>query len=125
MSAADLLLPNADEARVLTGEPDPERAATLLARRLSGLPPGGGNPTTDGGGGDASGADGAVWSDGARVVRVPAEAVDVVDTTGAGDAFAAGLLAARADGAAAGGGARRRVRAGGARGGADRGPSWL
>ena len=45
------------------------------------------------------GADGALWSDGERVLRAPAVAAEVVDTTGAGDAFAAGLLAARAAGA--------------------------
>ena len=45
------------------------------------------------------GAAGALWSDGERVIRAPAVAAESVDTTGAGDAFAAGLLAARADGA--------------------------
>ena len=47
------------------------------------------------------GADGALWTDGCRSVHrdaVPVEAV--VDSTGAGDAFAAGLLAARLEGAA-------------------------
>ena len=34
-----------------------------------------------------------------RTLEVPAEAVDAIDTTGAGDAFAAGLLAARVTGA--------------------------
>jgi ribokinase len=86
VSGADLLLPNADEARVLTGEADPERAARALAvgREIV----------------VTLGRHGALWTDGERVVRAPAEAVEVVDTTGAGDAFAAGLLAARADGAA-------------------------
>ena len=33
------------------------------------------------------------------MIHVPAEGVEVIDTTGAGDAFAAGLLTARLDGA--------------------------
>ena len=41
------------------------------------------------------GAGGARWGD----VHVPAEPVEVLDTTGAGDAFAAGLLGARLNGA--------------------------
>ncbi len=44
------------------------------------------------------GAAGATWSDGDRTVTVPAEPVDAVDTTGAGDAFAAGYLAAALEG---------------------------
>jgi sugar/nucleoside kinase (ribokinase family) len=38
------------------------------------------------------GAEGAVWASGAAVVHRPAQRADVVDTTGAGDAFAAGVL---------------------------------
>lgn len=46
------------------------------------------------------GADGAVAVDeDGTVHRVPAESVDVVDTNGAGDAFLAGVLDARLDGA--------------------------
>jgi sugar/nucleoside kinase (ribokinase family) len=46
------------------------------------------------------GAGGGMWSDGGEVVRVPAVSVDaVVDSTGAGDAFAAGLILARLQGA--------------------------
>jgi sugar/nucleoside kinase (ribokinase family) len=41
------------------------------------------------------GPQGARWGD----VHVPAEPVEVIDTTGAGDAFAAGLLGARLEGA--------------------------
>ena len=45
------------------------------------------------------GAEGALWTDGRTVARVPAWLVAEADTTGAGDAFAAGLLAARLAGA--------------------------
>ena len=46
------------------------------------------------------GAGGALWTDGHAVARVAAPPVAaVVDTTGAGDAFAAGWLAARRRGA--------------------------
>ena len=85
---AGLLLPNAEEAQMLSGERDPERAARALAGRFGEVVV-------------TLGADGALWTDGRRSVRcdaVPVEAV--VDSTGAGDAFAAGLLAARLDGAA-------------------------
>lgn len=40
------------------------------------------------------GAAGASWTDGREVLDVRAKPVEVVDTTGAGDAFAAGVLAA-------------------------------
>jgi ribokinase len=86
LPAADLLLPNAREAAALTGEEDPERAARALAA-------GGGEVVVK------LGAQGALWTDGAAVVRVPAAPAAVVDTTGAGDAFAAGLLVARLAGA--------------------------
>jgi len=99
VAGAGLLLPNAAEARVLTGEADPERAALALARRLSPRSPSRGRRRQRGEVVVKLGAGGALWTDGARVLRAPAEPVDVVDTTGAGDAFAAGLLAARVDGA--------------------------
>jgi sugar/nucleoside kinase (ribokinase family) len=40
------------------------------------------------------GAEGAAWSDGSQIVRVAADPITAVDSTGAGDAFAAGVLAA-------------------------------
>jgi ribokinase len=83
---AVLLLPNVDEAVALTGARDPERAARLLAERFPEVVV-------------TLGAEGALWTDGRDVRRAPAVCAEVVDTTGAGDAFAAGLLAARLDGA--------------------------
>ena len=84
-AGVDLLLPNAEEAWVLTGEDDPERAVVALAQGREAVV--------------TLGSQGALWSDGTRIVRADAEPVDVIDTTGAGDAFAAGLIAARHGGA--------------------------
>ncbi|HMJ37616.1 MAG TPA: PfkB family carbohydrate kinase [Baekduia sp.] len=84
----DLLLPNADEAAALTGEADPERAARALATLA------GAREVVV-----TLGVGGAVWTDGSTILRAPAPAADVVDTTGAGDAFAGGWLAARRAGA--------------------------
>jgi sugar/nucleoside kinase (ribokinase family) len=83
----DLLIPNEDEVATLAGEADAERAARALAGRSA--------PEIV----VKLGAEGALWTDGSEVVRVPAEPAEVVDTTGAGDAFAAGLLTARLAGA--------------------------
>jgi sugar/nucleoside kinase (ribokinase family) len=82
----DVLLPNRDEAAVLTGEADPEAAARALAVHAREVVV-------------KLGADGALWTDGARVERAAAFPVAEADTTGAGDAFAAGLLSARVRGA--------------------------
>jgi ribokinase len=83
---AGLLLPNASEAHALTGESDPERAARALAERFGEVVV-------------TLGPAGALWTDGEAVLRAAAEPVDeVVDSTGAGDAFAAGLLTARVAG---------------------------
>lgn len=79
-----VLFANADEAAVLTGLGDPSAAARALALRC----------------GQAivkRGPAGAVWSDGSGVRSVPAATVEMIDTTGAGDAFAAGYLAATGD----------------------------
>jgi ribokinase len=83
-----LLFANSDEARVLTGSDDPATAAVALAARV-------GSAVVKRGG------DGVVWAAGADPVAVPAVPVEVVDTTGAGDAFAAGFLAAGGSGAEA------------------------
>jgi sugar/nucleoside kinase (ribokinase family) len=76
----DLLLPNADELAALTGSPEPGSAATLL----------------DGVGAVVvtRGALGASWVDRGGVRSVAAPDVRVVDPTGAGDAFDAGVLTA-------------------------------
>ena len=80
-AGATLLLPNADEARLLTGCTDVTEAARTLAGRHRGVAV-------------SLGADGALWASGDVLVHRPAHPTDVVDTTGAGDAFAAGLLSA-------------------------------
>ena len=81
-----LLLPNREEAAVLTGMPDPEAAARSLTAHAQEVVV-------------KLGAQGALWTDGEVQVRAPAVDVPAIDTTGAGDAFAAGLLAARLAGA--------------------------
>jgi sugar/nucleoside kinase (ribokinase family) len=70
----DLLLANADEIEVLGDGCDAHE--TVVKR----------------------GAGGASWTDGVRTVQVDAPAVDARDTTGAGDAFAAGFLTAWREG---------------------------
>ena len=80
-AAATMLLPNADEARLLTGCADAEAAARALAARYRVVAV-------------TLSADGALWASGDVLVHRPAHPTAVVDTTGAGDAFAAGLLAA-------------------------------
>lgn len=79
-----LLFANQDEARVLVGHDEPAAAAQELALRC-------GHAVVK------RGASGAVWSDGSGVRSVPAAEVRVFDSTGAGDAFAAGFLAASGD----------------------------
>jgi ribokinase len=86
-NGAGLLLPNAEEARILSGKDEPGPAARRLSKRFPEV------VVTLGG-------DGALWTDGRALCRVPAVAgVTVSDSTGAGDAFAAGLIAARLEGA--------------------------
>jgi sugar/nucleoside kinase (ribokinase family) len=77
---ADYLLPNREQARLLTGEDDVVDAARALLER---------GPRWVVA---TCGADGSVLVSGETVIRVPAYEVDVVDTTGCGDAFTAGFL---------------------------------
>jgi ribokinase len=79
-AAATVLLPNADEALLLTGCADVEAAGRALAARYEIVAV-------------SLGADGALWISGDVLVHRPARPALVVDTTGAGDAFTAGLLA--------------------------------
>nr|WP_202449925.1 PfkB family carbohydrate kinase [Streptomyces sp. SID4917] len=87
MEGVETLLPNVDEARLLTGLTDPADAAAELSRRVPVA------VVTLGGDGALVAEAGAVR---ARVPPVPARAVD---STGAGDAFTGAFLAARLTGA--------------------------
>jgi sugar/nucleoside kinase (ribokinase family) len=79
---AAVCLPNRDEATVLAGGADPAAMATALARHYGVVVL-------------KLGPDGALVAVGdAPPAEVPAEAATVRDTTGAGDAFCAGFLAA-------------------------------
>jgi ribokinase len=88
-NGVDLLLPNWLEARALTGTDDPTEAARRLAEWFPEVVV-------------TLGEEGALWTDGTELMRMEAEPARVVDSTGAGDAFAAGLLAARTRGAGPG-----------------------
>jgi sugar/nucleoside kinase (ribokinase family) len=76
----DYLLPNDEQVLGLTGAGDVEAACRALLDRGVGCVAA------------TCGADGAIVVDAAGAVRVPAFAIDVVDTTGCGDAFSAGFL---------------------------------
>lgn len=79
---ASLLLPNEAEAILLSGSPDAVSAATALTSAYGAVLV-------------SCGADGAVWAgDDGSHGATPAFSAEVVDTTGAGDAFTAAVLAA-------------------------------
>ena len=83
----DLLLVNADEAVALAGPGDPAEQGVALARTARNVVV-------------KLGGDGALWCAGESVVRLARrDSVRMKDPTGAGDAFAAGLLAAWTGGA--------------------------
>jgi sugar/nucleoside kinase (ribokinase family) len=76
----DYLLPNDDQAMKLTGRDDPVEAARALLERGVGLLA------------VTCGADGSLVVTDGEATRVPAFEVEVVDTTGCGDAYSAGFL---------------------------------
>lgn len=80
LTGVDLLLPNLDELEALTGSHDPAGAGALL--------------DAFGAVAVTTGPDGASWVDRSGTVSVPAAPGSCVDSTGAGDAFDAGLLTA-------------------------------
>ena len=83
---ADWVLPGVEEGRVLTGQGDPESIAErYLASGVTRVVV-------------KNGCDGAVAFGPEGTVRRPAFQVAVVDTVGAGDGFAAGLISAHLDG---------------------------
>jgi ribokinase len=84
LADVDILVVNESEARAV-GSPDPGALAIRMGCAVV----------------VTLGADGAAFAEpaGGRTGAVPSYAVDVVDTTGAGDAFVAGLALARHQGA--------------------------
>ncbi|MEW2138334.1 PfkB family carbohydrate kinase [Streptomyces sp. NPDC005409] len=90
VTGAAVLLPNEDEARLLAGLPGPTgvaRAAAELSRRVPLVVV-------------TRGAAGALVAERGRIIaEVEAEPAVAVDSTGAGDAFTGGFLAARLGGA--------------------------
>jgi sugar/nucleoside kinase (ribokinase family) len=87
LAQTDWFFPNAQEARLVTGVSDLEEATANLAA---------------GGGGVVAklGDEGALARRGDELARAAALAVEVVDTVGAGDCFAAGFLAGQQQGMA-------------------------
>ncbi len=84
--AIDLLFANEDEVRHLTGSSDLEPALDQLSSKIATLIV-------------TRGPAGAIGIEGGRRIEMPAAPVErIVDTTGAGDLFAAGFLAARCRG---------------------------
>jgi sugar/nucleoside kinase (ribokinase family) len=78
LRGTDLLLPNLDELEALTGSHDPASAAALLDSFAAVAV--------------TTGPAGASWVDREGTLSVPAAPGSCVDSTGAGDAFDAGLL---------------------------------
>ena len=82
LALADIIKPAKAAASQLTDAGTPESQAEALMKRYGARLV----AITDGG-------DGSVATDGHTTLRAPAHTIDVVDTTGAGDAFLGGLIA--------------------------------
>jgi sugar/nucleoside kinase (ribokinase family) len=80
LATVDYFLPNDDQVRAFTGDDDLEAGCRALLERGAGCVAA------------TCGADGVLVVDAEGAVRVPAFEIDVVDTTGCGDAFSAGFL---------------------------------
>jgi ribokinase len=75
MSFVDIMIPNEHEARVIFGDLELTDLVAMYPNRMI----------------ITLGDEGAMYHDGTKVVNVPAQVVNVVDTTGAGDSFVAGF----------------------------------
>ncbi|MGD8682803.1 MAG: sugar kinase [Chloroflexota bacterium] len=96
LAATDIFLPNEREAALISGLPDPLEAARALVAKAdaAGRDPDAGPLTVA----VKLGAEGALGVRGEEALRVPADRVQVVDATGAGDGFNAGFLFGFLDG---------------------------
>ena len=86
IDGADVIFPNLDEARVLVGSTGPQIDLEALAARFPHVVV-------------TLGSMGAAYLSGTERTQITAPRIDVIDTTGAGDAFAAGFLARWIEGA--------------------------
>ncbi len=82
LEGTDVFLPNSAEARAITGIEDVDVAAETLAEHGTTVAV-------------KFGQGGGLAIEGDQVARIEAIPIDVVDTTGAGDAFDAGFLTGR------------------------------
>lgn len=78
IKGADLILPSLEEGKLLTGEDRPEVIAEILAKEFEQVAV-------------TLGENGVCIAQGNNISRIPAFSADVVDATGAGDSFAAGV----------------------------------
>jgi sugar/nucleoside kinase (ribokinase family) len=96
LAETDIFLPNEREAALISGVMDPlEAAQALIDRATDAGRPAKAPPLTVV---VKLGADGALAVRGDEALRLPADAVQVVDSTGAGDGFNAGFLYGFLDG---------------------------